>query len=240
MPVHYVPEAAPGDAGPPAGTRLLRRLVADWQPPPPAETVKWRKTVWQEAPQAERARPEFEWAGETIKHIGTVVHRCIRQMADAGPDQWEEQAIRSVRPGYELYLKRLGVPESEIGGAAKTVEDALVNMAGDERGRWILHKEGRGGKNEYPVSGLYNGRIINIVIDRTFIDEDGCRWVIDYKTSRHEGPDINAFLDQEQERYRAQLEKYGALIRHLDDQPVKLGLYFPLLRGWREWGYTAG
>ena len=37
------------------------------------------------------------------------------------------------------------------------------------------------------------------------------------------------------ERYRAQLERYAALLRGLDRRPVRLGLYFPLLKGWREW-----
>ena len=39
----------------------------------------------------------------------------------------------------------------------------------------------------------------------------------------------------EQERYRAQLERYATFMRMLDNRPVKLGLYFPLLKGWREW-----
>ena len=74
---------------------------------------------------------------------------------------------------------------------------------------------------------------------RAFVDEDGVRWVVDYKTSRHEGPDVDIFLNQEQERYQAQLEKYGALIQALDTSPVRLGLYFPLLKGWREWAYST-
>jgi len=40
-----------------------------------------------------------------------------------------------------------------------------------------------------------------------------------------------------EKRYREQLEKYGALMKMQDDRPVKLGLYFPLLQGWREWEY---
>ena len=62
-------------------------------------------------------------------------------------------------------------------------------------------------------------------------------WIVDYKTSRHEEEDVDAFLDQQQERYNEQLEKYGALMGLQDDKPIKLGLYFPLLQGWREWEY---
>ena len=66
---------------------------------------------------------------------------------------------------------------------------------------------------------------------------DRIRWIIDYKTSRHEGSDVESFLDQQQERYREQLEKYGELMQEFGKEPMKLGLYFPLLKGWREWEY---
>jgi ATP-dependent exoDNAse (exonuclease V) beta subunit len=77
--------------------------------------------------------------------------------------------------------------------------------------------------------------IVNVIVDRTFVDADGTRWIVDYKTGTHEGADVEAFLDREQERYRGQLEQYAALLRVLDPRPIRLGLYFPLLNGWREW-----
>jgi hypothetical protein len=46
---------------------------------------------------------------------------------------------------------------------------------------------------------------------------------------------LDAFLDREQERYRSQLERYATVLRKLDARPIRLGLYFPLLGGWREW-----
>ena len=70
---------------------------------------------------------------------------------------------------------------------------------------------------------------------RTDVDENNVRWIVDYKIGSHEGGDLEAFLDREQERYRKQLEQYAALTRMLDGRPVKLGLYFLLLKGWREW-----
>jgi hypothetical protein len=53
---------------------------------------------------------------------------------------------------------------------------------------------------------------------------------VDYKTSRHEGAGIDAFLDRELDRYRAQLQGYAGLF----DGPSRQGLYFPLMAGWRE------
>ena len=77
--------------------------------------------------------------------------------------------------------------------------------------------------------------VVSIVIDRTFVDA-GIRWIVDYKTSTHEGAGRDAFLDEQARRYRDQLERYARLMSRLDPaHPIRLGLYFPLLGGWREW-----
>jgi ATP-dependent exoDNAse (exonuclease V) beta subunit len=67
------------------------------------------------------------------------------------------------------------------------------------------------------------------VMDRVFRDADGTLWIVDYKTSRHEGADVEAFLDRERERYAPQLKSYAEAIAD-----SRQGLYFPILRGWRQ------
>jgi ATP-dependent exoDNAse (exonuclease V) beta subunit len=84
------------------------------------------------------------------------------------------------------------------------------------------------------LTGIAGGRLTNVVIDRSFIDRNGTRWVIDYKTSRHEGGGLATFLEKEMDRYRAQLETYVALARGMGAAPVRAGLYFPLLDVFRE------
>ena len=98
-------------------------------------------------------------------------------------------------------------------------------------GRWLLgpHQDRR---NEYRLTAVLDGERRNLVIDRTFVDADGRRWIVDYKTSSHEGADIEGFLDREQQRYRTQLERYAAQMVEKDQS---LGLYFPMLSGWRQW-----
>ena len=114
---------------------------------------------------------------------------------------------------------------------------ALIAVQGDPRGRWILQR--RGGRDdfrEYAVSGQWRGEVVRAVFDRSFIDERGIRWVIDYKTSQHAGGgSLAEFLDREVERYRPQLQRYALLARKLGPEPVRVGLYFPLMRAWREW-----
>jgi ATP-dependent exoDNAse (exonuclease V) beta subunit len=71
----------------------------------------------------------------------------------------------------------------------------------------------------------------NLVIDRWWEDLAGV-WIVDYKTSSHEGADLDAFLAGEEQRYRGQLERYAVA---LGRPGARRGLYFPLLKGWREW-----
>jgi len=68
------------------------------------------------------------------------------------------------------------------------------------------------------------------MMDRVLRDCQGRRWIIDFKSSRHEGAGIEDFLDEECKRYEGQLNGYAAAF---DD--AFLGLYFPLLKAWREW-----
>ena len=56
-----------------------------------------------------------------------------------------------------------------------------------------------------------NGVARRFAVDRTFVDEDGVRWVIDFKTSWHEG-DVDAFIAGERLRYEAQLDAYARLM----------------------------
>ena len=76
-----------------------------------------------------------------------------------------------------------------------------------------------------------------LVIDRLFEDAEGRPWIVDYKTSSHEGADVERFLSEEQKRYREQLERYATAARA---EGAMLGLYFPLLKRWREWARGRG
>ena len=112
---------------------------------------------------------------------------------------------------------------------------ALLAVHADPRGRWILKNGYRDDFREHAISGRRDGEVMRAVFDRSFIDERGVRWVIDYKTSHHAGGGVEEFLEREVQRHRPQLERYAALARKLGPEPVRVGLYFPLMPAWREW-----
>ncbi len=211
-----------------------KRLNKDWKMPCAPTGIKWQQATKDE-PEEDPVLIEFEWAGETTKHIGSVVHNGIQCIAEDGTDKWTSEYINAEQKIFDTALKQLGVSEIERPDAVKRIIHALTNMISDERGQWILSKEHNKQQNEYSISGIVENKLINAILDRTFIDKEGIRWIIDYKTSRHEGSNLDAFLDHEQKRYQEQLEKYGKLMKQLGEEKIKLALYFPLLQGWREW-----
>jgi ATP-dependent exoDNAse (exonuclease V) beta subunit len=121
----------------------------------------------------------------------------------------------------------------ELPQAVEKVGNAVARVVEDQRGRWILARH-EGSACEYPLCGVVDGEIVSVRVDRTFIDDEGVRWIIDYKTSAHEGSGLEAFLDNERERYRNQLELYRGVFSAMEQRPVRTALYFPLLNGWRE------
>jgi ATP-dependent exoDNAse (exonuclease V) beta subunit len=143
-------------------------------------------------------------------------------------------AIDAEATAVRAALERAGVPAPERARAVESVLTALRRTLADERGRWILDAGHREAHSEWELSGVSAGRLRSVVIDRCFIDAQGARWVIDYKTSAHEGGGLEEFLAQELERYRAQLETYRGLARALGPEPVRAALYFPLLGALRE------
>ena len=122
--------------------------------------------------------------------------------------------------------------------AAERVTAALSASLADARGRWVLgaHADARA---ELRLTGRIADEMVDVIIDRTFVDEHGVRWIVDFKTSVHEGADRETFLDNERLRYAMQLQRYGALMCMLDAREIRLGLYFPLLGDWREWRYDG-
>ncbi len=192
---------------------------------------------------------KFLWAGRTARDIGTVVHQQLQMLAQSA-DSLASVEIETLASIAERQLRNLGVQKELLPQATETVLLAVQGTLADERGRWALspHTEARsewalsvveGGGEVDGVSvefvGGWNREVRQVVIDRTFVDAQGVRWIVDFKTGDHQGGQVELFLDSEQKRYADQLNRYADIIRRIDGRPIRVGLYFPLLKGWREW-----
>jgi ATP-dependent exoDNAse (exonuclease V) beta subunit len=187
-----------------------------------------------EPPQVAADQPvNFHWVGSIARHAGTILHRWLHRIA-AGKLQVDPEHLGHLMPVGRNWATELGVPLRDTDAVCERALLALRGILEDATGRWILSGSGYA---ELPVTGVWNGRIESIVIDRIRIDDAGVHWIVDYKASTHEGGDLEGFVRQETERYRPQLAKYAFLYGNLASDPsiqVRAALYFPLLQQFRE------
>lgn len=209
---------------------LLQQLPVDWTQPVldvfawPAETVR--------EPSKEQS-VEFLWAGTLARDVGTAVHDQL-QLLSQQKVAAREELLADMPRRVKLQLQNSGVPQGLLDAAVSKVINAIDITLSDDRGCWVLSDEHEEARSEWAISAPIDGVVKRIVIDRTFVDEAGVRWIIDYKTGDHAGSDKDAFLDAEQERYTDQLQRYADIIGRMESRSVKAALYFPLLKGWRE------
>jgi ATP-dependent exoDNAse (exonuclease V) beta subunit len=223
--------AEPLRATPPPGDEL-RRLPADFRVCEPPASAGWLDGA--RAIEVS-GQIEFSWAGESARHVGSVVHRWLQRVAEDELEGWDRARVSAMHAVFRAELGMRGIPEAELDDAARRVATALATCLEDERGRWLLGPQHQA-QNEFRITALIDGELRNLVVDRTFVDAQGRRRIIDYKTSSHEGAGADEFLDRERERYRAQLDRYAVALAAED---ALLGLYFPLLAGWREWQHKG-
>ena len=127
------------------------------------------------------------------------MHRWLQRIADDVAQGWDEKRVAALRTTFRAELGARGVSERELEVATGRVATALAHAVTDERGRWLLGRQ-QDARNELRLTAIVNCERVNLVIDRTFRGADNTRWIVDYKTSSHEGADVEAFLDRERER----------------------------------------
>ena len=178
---------------------------------------------------------EFDWATDLAASVGTVCHQWMQILGEGGELNFANDASQQRTIRHQLL--EVGVLAKDIEKAVERVGKILSHCVKDNRGQWVLNNQHEDSQFELALSGVIDGAVVHCRLDRTFVDE-GARWIIDYKTSRHDDDNKEEFLDTEMIRYKLQLEQYAQLMSAMDARPIKLGLYYPAFGGWRTWDFT--
>lgn len=202
----------------------LQRLTLHWQSPNIVPITKRETTSFSNA--------QFKWSEQYLNHVGTVIHYALQKITEKKLDI----TFTDEKKLWQKKLFQLGVSENNLIPALKIIEKAITTMLNDPRGQWIL-ADHQDAKNEYALSLHTHDETLHYILDRTFIDEHGTRWIIDYKTSELTDENEMLFLLNAKNRYAPQLENYAKTMQLFETRPIKLGIYFPLFSGWCEWDY---
>ncbi|UCG74176.1 MAG: UvrD-helicase domain-containing protein [Chromatiales bacterium] len=205
----------------------LRRLPAQWASPLDDTLPVWGdgevedKDAW--------ATQETAW----VRAAGTVAHRWLQAIAGEGPEAFDRARVAKLRPTICRQLQQHGTSADRLDAGCDRVCAALTRCLEDERGRWLLSTTHTQAESEFAISQtVAPGEVMELRLDRTFVDGDGQRWIVDFKISEPaSGQTEAAFLSEQAALYQAQLARYREAIAKLDPRPrpVRLALYLPLL-----------
>ena len=183
--------------------------------------------------------PVFDWADAVAAAIGTVAHRLFAQVAREGTTAWNDDRLAREHARILAELAAEGIEPDVREDAAQRVARIVARTLGDERGRWLFDPSHEDVHSEWALAGEDDGRIVHVVLDRSFVC-DGCRYIVDFKTGAHLGGDASAFLRQEFERYAPQLMRYARIVAAFEKRPVRIALYHPLVDdGWQEHPFVS-
>ncbi|MBR9974067.1 MAG: UvrD-helicase domain-containing protein [Bacteroidetes bacterium] len=216
----------------------LRRVPVIWDVPSlPPDTIPARIPAdratrpAEDGPTVTMAFPAGR-AGRVARAKGMVVHALLARIGTEGAVFWTSAGTQHREVLLRFLFQDAGVSSPED-AELRAAEAAVDRMLDDERGRWIL-EDHREAECEMALTGVDGEDVVSVRIDRSFITDDNVRWIVDYKTSEHEGAGIDTFLDSQTAWYAPQLRRYARLLGKWDKRPVRAALYFPLLRHWRE------
>ncbi len=204
-----------------------------------ANEVDWQLSQQlNSAPKApdDDSQIEYQWATEVATGVGIVLHDWLQFN---GSKVLNVQIDESLQKQWRAELSNLRVPNTMLNYALNRLSTAVENIQSQTEAHFLFH-DYPDSNNEFSLSTIENGSVSNYRLDRTFVDEQGVRWIVDYKSTAHDQGDVAEFAaEQVRSRHRAQLEKYGFLFSQLDARPIKLAVYFPLLKQLIAWPYEA-
>ena len=218
----FVQPAPAPDEGPVQHGNLAGSLPQDyaWKPP-----VALPKVDCHPLPHADAAASPLI-VDQPATAIGNIVHGELKRLAaprlPGSPEQTQEREAV-----WNRLLRREGIDDPGVLAEIRRQIDAILN---DEAGRWLLDAGRRDAESEAPYTAYIDGEFHNVVIDRTFIDDDGCRWIVDYKTGTPDGRDEAEFAKSQINRHAAQLDLYARVLSQLDGaRPIRTALYLTAL-----------
>ena len=192
-------------------------------------------------------RPE---GSHGVRAFGNVVHRYLQLLAtrlEQNPNAEDILAeLPTWLPRLAASLRSEGLAPSILDRLAQRSLHALQQAVTDETGRWILS----------PHTAAHSEQTLRLAtlgssemrVDRTFIAGPTPRsegathlWIIDFKTTEQGSRSPELFAQQEQAKYRAQLESYARAQRALPGTPplVMLGLYYPMVPRFIDWMWES-
>lgn len=169
-----------------------------------------------------------EYDDPLARCTGTLIHGAMEELVN-NPSRLREERAR-LQAHWSRELTRLCPDPASLAQQLRVIEESLQRCLDDSAHGWIFKAGLAESACELPLSRRGEQGLQQFVIDRTFVDEAGSRWVIDYKTGTpRDGQSVEQFIAGQQALHHRQLATYGALFAQMEARPVRIAIYYTAL-----------
>ncbi len=215
---------------------ISRRLAPSWQPP--IALSQTRNSAADEHADAEKILlPETIHDNLLERQTGDIIHHCLLMLADKTLDAGNEAQLSSLSNIWRQILEPL---TEDPDAAIAEIIGQLRSCIAHEKFQWLISDSHRETGSEISLSDYRTGYRKESIIDRTFVDDDGVRWIVDYKSSQlPKGADEDVFIKEQAEKYAPQLARYSALYAAMESREIRTALFFTAMPAFHEIALSA-
>ena len=207
---------------------LTRRLKPDWIYPGTA-------FISSEAQSDEVQLTETVHDNLLERETGDIIHDCLLKIAEGRLEltqTTDDSVLQAMRVQWRLRLAPL---TDQLDAAIDEIQRQLQQCSQHEKFQWMLRTPHQEAASELSLSDYRSGHRYQWVIDRTFVDAKGVRWIIDYKSSRPaKGENEAEFILHQEQIYKAQLDRYAGLFAAMEEREIRTALFFTALSKFHE------
>ena len=161
---------------------------------------------------------------------GTLIHRCLELYVQSSDQTAFLDRLENQKPFWQLQLRHLNVDVEELESTLSFIEASVRQTVTHEKLAWVFDHSLDDSQCELPLTRKNAGYLAHSIVDRTFVDGDGNRWIIDYKSGTPANPEaVEQFIEQQKAAHGAQLQNYRELFAGLESRPIRSALLLTAL-----------
>lgn len=161
---------------------------------------------------------------------GDLVHQGLEYYTELDDKPGFARRLDGLRRYWQSRFRQFGLSEEEVDQHCSDVEKQLLDCSQDQSHAWIFDNSQQDSACELPLLSVRDSVPRQFVVDRSFVDAQGTRWIIDYKTGLPGAEQSEeAFIASQLQRYESQLARYRQLFAAMESRPARCALYLTAL-----------
>lgn len=158
--------------------------------------------------------------------VGKIIHATLEEYTNSEDKHAFLTIMESKKKYWELQLKNLAYSNGRLNDSLYFICETIKDLTTTEELNWIFDASSEDSQTELSISSITNGKLTTHIIDRTFIDSKGVRWIIDYKTNVLNNEKEEESLSEQAAMHATQLARYKMLFTKLESRKIKTAVLF--------------